>query len=56
MEGLCEAFVGCLWVLEVPTKERAIALIENDPYFVPSCRNYQLLVWGKAFAEKFVVL
>jgi len=50
------AYVGGLWILEVATKERAIALIENDPYFVPSCRSYQLLVWGKAFAEKSVVL
>jgi uncharacterized protein YciI len=50
------AYVGGLWILEVVTKERAIALVENDPYFVPSCRSYQLLVWGKAFAEKSVVL
>jgi len=50
------AFVGGLWVLDVPSKERAVELIENDPYFVPSCRTYQLLVWGKAFAEKPVVL
>ena len=49
-------FVGGLWVLEVSSKERAVELIENDPYFVPSCRTYQLLVWGKAFAEKPVVL
>ena len=51
-----EAFVGGLWILEVKTQERAIVLIENDPYFVPSCRTYQLLLWGKAFAEKSVVL
>jgi uncharacterized protein YciI len=50
------AYVGGLWILEGSTKERAIALIENDLYFVPSCRTYQLLIWDKAFAEKFVVL
>jgi uncharacterized protein YciI len=50
------AYIGGLWILEVATKERAIALIENDPYFIPSYRTYQLLIWGKAFAEKFVVL
>lgn len=49
-------FVVGLWVLEVSSKERAVELIENDPYFVPSCRTYQLLVLGKAFAEKPVVL
>ena len=56
METLCEAFVEGLWVLEVPTKERAITLIENDPYYFPSYRTYQLLVWGKALADRFVVL
>jgi uncharacterized protein YciI len=55
-EATGEAFVGGLWVLEVPTKERAITLIENDPYYFPSYRTYQLLVWGKALADRFVVL
>lgn len=49
------AYVGGLWVLEVASRERAVELIESDPYFVPSCRSYQLLTWGKAFAEKHVV-
>jgi uncharacterized protein len=42
------AFVGGLWVLEVSTRERAIELIENDPYCVPPLRRYRLLTWGKA--------
>lgn len=50
--GLREApgatFVGGLWVLEVASRERAVELIENDPYFVPALRRYRLLVWGKA--------
>jgi uncharacterized protein len=50
------AFVGGFWVLEVASKERAIALIEGDPYFVPTCRSYRLLTWGKANADKAVVL
>jgi uncharacterized protein len=58
--GLREApgssFVGGLWVLEVASKERAVTLIENDPYFVPAHRSYRLLTWGKAFADKAVVL
>lgn len=49
-------FVGGLWVLEVSSKERAISLIEDDPYFVPEFRSYQLLTWGKVFSEKQVVL
>ena len=42
------SFVGGLWILEVATRERAIELIENDPYFEPLWRSYQLLTWGKA--------
>lgn len=42
------AFVGGLWVLEVASRERAVELIENDPYFVPAFRRYRLLTWGKA--------
>jgi len=51
-----EAFVGGLWVLEVSSKERAIELIENDPYYVPAFRSYRLRTWGKAFADKDVSL
>ena len=58
--GLREApggkFVGGLWVLEVSSKERAVSLVEDDPYFVPEFRGYRLLTWGKALAEKQVVL
>lgn len=58
--GLREApgsgFVGGLWVLEVASRERAVALVENDPYFVPACRSYRLLTWGKALADKEAVL
>jgi len=58
--GLREApdggFVGGLWVLEVASKERAAELVENDPYFVPQHRSYRLLTWGKALADKQVVL
>lgn len=58
--GLREApgasFVGGLWVLEVASKDRAVELVENDPYFVPEHRGYRLLTWGKALADKQVVL
>jgi uncharacterized protein YciI len=48
--------VGGLWVLEVESKERAIELIENDPYFKDHRRTYRLLTWGKAFPEITVQL
>jgi uncharacterized protein len=42
------AYVGGLWVFEVESRERAVELIELDPYFVACPRIYRLLVWGKA--------
>lgn len=42
------AYVGGLWVFEVESRERAIELIELDPYFVACPREYRLLAWGKA--------
>jgi uncharacterized protein len=50
------SFVGGLWVLEVSSRERAVELIERDPYFVHGVRSYRLHVWGKAFPERQVVL
>ena len=50
------SFVGGLWVLEVESRERAVELVENDPYYVPAHRSYRLLTWGKALADKQVVL
>ncbi len=51
-----EAFVGGLWVLEVASRERAVELIEADPYYEPACRAYKLLTWGKAFPDQAVSL
>lgn len=41
-------FVGSLWILEVDSFERAEELVQNDPYFAPHLREYEVLVWGKA--------
>lgn len=46
-----EPFVGGLWVMEVPSRERAMALIEADPYWVPAHRSVRLLTWGKGLPE-----
>ena len=56
MANAGEAFVGGLWVLEVPSRERAVELIEADPYYEPAYRSYTLLTWGKAFPEVSVSL
>ena len=51
-----ESFVGGLWVLEVASRERAVQLVENDPYFLAVPRPYRLLVWGKPLRDIDVVL
>ena len=49
-------FCGGLWVMEVQSRQRAVELVEADPYFLHGARQYRLQVWGKAFADKKVVL
>lgn len=50
------AYVGGLWVFEVLTRERAVQLIEQDPYFLACPRSYRLLAWGKALPQYQVTL
>jgi uncharacterized protein YciI len=49
-------FVGGLWVLEVTSRERAVGLIEQDPYCRANPRKYRLLAWGKALPWHDVVM
>lgn len=52
-----EWFTGGLWVLEVDSRDEAVRLVEDDPYFKLGLRkNYQLFVWGKAPGYGGVVL
>jgi uncharacterized protein YciI len=44
-------FVGGMWIFEVESRERAVSLIENDPYFESAYRTYRLLVWVKGLPE-----
>ena len=55
-EGPGTPFVGGLWVLDVPSRERAMELIENDPYWVPAHRSVRLLTWGKGLEDVMVTL
>ena len=50
------AYVGGLWVFEVASRERAIELIEHDPYYVAHPRPYRLLAWGKALPQYAVTM
>ena len=50
-------YSGGMWVLEVASKERAIALCEADPYLKLGLRkSYELHIWGKAPCYDKVIL
>lgn len=49
-------YVGGLWVFEVTSRERAVELIEADPYYQAHARAYRLLAWGKALPQVQVVM
>lgn len=51
-----ESFCGGLWVMDVPSRERAVELIEKDPYYTPALRRYRLFTWGKALQDRMVQL
>ena len=55
-EDLEGAFVGGMWVMEVVSRERAVELIENDPYYHPVHRKYKLFTWGRILEDKIVQL
>lgn len=49
-------YVGALWVIEAESRDEVVALIEDDPYYRYQYRRYRIFAWGKAFAERPVVL
>ena len=51
-----ESFVGGMWVMEVKDRNRAVELIENDPYYHPVHRKYKLYTWGKILEDETVEL
>jgi uncharacterized protein YciI len=49
-------YVGGLWVFEVASRERAVELIEQDPYYRANPRKYHLQAWGKALPQYDVLM
>lgn len=49
-------FRGGLWVLAPMPRERAVQLVEQEPYFVHTRRPYQLFQWGKALPDLAVTI
>ena len=49
-------YVGGMWILEVDSRDRAQELVENDPYYNPTYRAYEIYSWGKILHDKMVTL
>ncbi|MGL4576758.1 MAG: YciI family protein [Burkholderiaceae bacterium] len=49
-------YAGGLWVFDVPSKQRAVDLIQADPYYQAHPRLYRLLAWGKALPQYQVLM
>lgn len=44
-----DVWVGGLWIIDADTREEAVRLCEEDPFFVHGLRkSYRLLAWGRA--------
>ncbi len=43
-------------MFDVESRERAVELIEQDPYYIANLRVYRLLAWGKALPQYDVVM
>ncbi|HTP99499.1 MAG TPA: YciI family protein [Casimicrobiaceae bacterium] len=50
------AYAGGMWIFEVASRERAVELIEGDPYYEAEPRPYRLYAWGKALPDLRVEL
>lgn len=44
-------FIGGAWVVMAESSAEVRALIENDPYYHPTHRKYDISYWGLAFQE-----
>lgn len=49
-------YVSGLWVSEVGSRQRAVELIEGDPYCEAHPRKYRLLAWDKALPQFQVLM
>ena len=42
-----QPFCGALWVVEAATKMEVEELVENDPFYFPEYRSFEVFTWGK---------
>lgn len=50
------AFCGALWIVEAGTRDEVVRLIENDPFYEPRHRRFEIFTWGKIVEDVDVTL
>lgn len=48
-------FCGALWVVEAE-RDAVEALIQNDPFYEPEFRDYEIYAWGKILEDQTATL
>ena len=51
-----EPFCGAMWIVETNTRDEVEKLIENDPFYYPDYRSYEIYTWGKILEDQSAVL
>ncbi|GAA6207900.1 hypothetical protein NBRC116601_11930 [Cognatishimia sp. WU-CL00825] len=49
-------FSGALWIVNAAEKADVIKLINQDPFYVPAYRSFEVFTWGKILEDKSVTL
>lgn len=50
------AFCGALWIVEATSRQEVETLVQNDPFYDPRWRSYDIYTWGKILEDRMAVL
>lgn len=51
-----EDFCGALWIVESQSKAEVEKLIQEDPFYFPEYRQFEIFAWGKLLEDQTAVL
>ncbi len=51
-----EDFCGALWVVEANSRTEIEELVQNDPFYVPEYRTFEIFTWGKILEDRAAIL
>jgi len=51
-----QPFCGALWIVEAAAKSDVERLVENDPFYFPKHRSFEIFTWGKLLEDQTATL